>query len=189
MVSPPINIHLLNDQHPPSPLPLKGPKTLFDDDDSLEDTTCNNTCSYGDTYNNAQELSDMSTGEPETFKIIQQPNLLPTLVNVPTPSNIPASSQHAHISQHACISQHAHHEWNHHLFTLLSRHSMPSLKVDLLKNHIILCAQGPMLYNNSDLEVLQSHPRDYIFNGLSQFFSFILSYLIISDFKPWGDSL
>ena len=110
MVSPPINIHLLNDQHPPSPLPLKGPKTLFDDDNSLENTTCNNTCSYGDTDNNAQELPDMSTGEPETFKIIQQPNLLPTLVNVPTPSNIPASSQHAHISQHACISQHAHHE-------------------------------------------------------------------------------
>ena len=55
---------------------------------------------------------------------------------------------------------------------------MPSLKVDLLKNHIILCAQGPMLYNNSDLEVLWSHPRDYTFNGLSQFFSF---YLILSD--------
>ena len=91
MVSPPIDIHLLDGQHPPSLLPLKGPKTLFNDNDSLEDTTRNNTCSHSDTYNDAQELPDMSTGEPETFKIIQQPNLLPTLVNAPIPSNTPAS--------------------------------------------------------------------------------------------------
>ena len=29
---------------------------------------------------------------------------------------------------------------------------MPSLEVDLLENHIILCTQGPVLYNDSDLE-------------------------------------
>ena len=34
--------------------------------------------------------------------------------------------------------------------------------------------------------VLQSHLRDYTFNGLSQFFLFILSNH--SDFEPWRDS-
>ena len=37
--------------------------------------------------------------------------------------------------------------------------------------------------------VLRSHPQGLHLNRLNQFFSFILSYLIISDFKPWGDSL
>ena len=37
--------------------------------------------------------------------------------------------------------------------------------------------------------LLWSHLRDYTFNRLSQFFSFILSYPIISDFEPWEDSL
>ena len=37
--------------------------------------------------------------------------------------------------------------------------------------------------------MLRSHSQGLHFNGLSQIFSSSLSYLIISDFEPWGDSL
>ena len=37
--------------------------------------------------------------------------------------------------------------------------------------------------------MLRSHSQGLHFNGLSQIFSSSLSYLIISDFEPWEDSL
>ena len=43
-------------------------------------------------------------------------------------------------------------------------------------------------WSNRASYLLWSHLRDYSFNGLSQFSLFILSYLIIADFEPWGDS-
>ena len=106
----------LDKQHPPTPLPSKGPETLFNDDNALKDTrneavnaaqrdeahsdTHNDTCreppeeSTGDTLNDVW-CSNPSHSKPASALTnsdlsIELPLLPPAPVNMPTPISVSA---------------------------------------------------------------------------------------------------
>ena len=76
-----------------------------------------------------------------------------------------------------------------------------SRKQELITSLLCMLLKRPFGFNNSLARcsnlshtqwlsmatTLQSHSLGLLFNRLSEFFSFPLSYLIFSDFEPWGD--
>ena len=115
VISSPVAVSL-DEQHPPTPLPSKGPETLFDDDNALKDTrneavnAAQRDEAHGDAHDDTRrEPPEESTGdtlndvrrsnpshsEPATALTnsdlsIELPLLPPAPVNVPTPISVSA---------------------------------------------------------------------------------------------------